>query len=241
MTIDNPIICAIDTTDTQQAIDLIDEVKPHVGAVKLGLEFFVANGMAGVNAINELNVPLFLDLKFHDIPNTVAKAIEATAGMNCFMMTVHTAGGLEMMKRAVEASQKISEATGKERPKIIGVTVLTSLDQGDLEMLGCQDVLHEQTLKMAKAAKEAGLDGVVCSAFEASLIHKECGREFILVVPGIRPEGVAADDQKRIMTPAEAIQREADYLVVGRPITQAESPAAAAEDILKSLDKAEAA
>jgi orotidine-5'-phosphate decarboxylase len=231
----NPIICALDTNEIQNATDIAREVTPHVGAVKLGLEFFTANGAAGVRQITQLGVPVFLDLKFHDIPNTVAKAIAATAGMNTFMMTVHTSGGRGMLQAAIDASDKIAQITGKERPLVIGVTLLTSLDQDDISLIGFQDTVQDQVLRLADLAQSAGLDGVVCSPFEIAPIRKACGDDLQLVVPGIRPEGAAQGDQKRILTPKEALERGADYLVVGRPITDAPDRAAAAKAITESL------
>ncbi|MFO1243113.1 MAG: orotidine-5'-phosphate decarboxylase [Rickettsiales bacterium] len=227
----NPIICAVDTTDVGGAFKLVEKIGPHVGAIKLGLEYFVANGASGVHALAPLHIPVFLDLKFHDIPNTVAKAIEATAGINTFMMTVHTAGGRAMLRRAIDASMHIAETTGKERPIILGVTVLTSLDQEDLSMIGVRDRLDDQVKRLADLAQSSGLDGVVCSSYEIKLIRETCGDDFTLVVPGIRPEGTTEDDQKRVMTPKEAIELGADYLVIGRPITQAPDPKAAAKMI----------
>jgi orotidine-5'-phosphate decarboxylase len=231
----NPIICAVDTTDVDHAVNLAQEVREQVGGIKLGLEYFTANGARGVRQITDLNVPVFLDLKFHDIPNTVAKAIRATAGINTFMMTVHTAGGRAMLRRAIEASDEVSQLTGKERPQIIGVTILTSMDQDDLAMIGFNDPLHDQVKRLADLAQSAGLDGVVCSPYEIQMLRKQCGDEFKLVVPGIRPETSSHDDQKRVMTPKEATSRGADHLVIGRPITQAQSPADAAQAILDSL------
>ena len=232
----NPIICALDTQSTDEATALAREVMPHVGAVKLGLEFFTANGAAGVKQITQLGVPLFLDLKFHDIPNTVSKAIAATAGMNMFMMTVHTSGGQHMMRAAIEASDRVAQVTGKERPLVIGVTLLTSLDQDDVALIGFRDNVQDQVLRLADLAQSAGLDGVVCSPFEIAPIRKACGSELTLVVPGIRPEGADAGDQKRIMTPKEALERGADYLVIGRPITGASDRALAAKTIADSLN-----
>jgi len=231
----NPIICAIDTQDADEATALAHEVMPHVGAVKLGLEFFTAHGASGVRRITQLGVPLFLDLKFHDIPNTVSKAIAATAGMNMFMMTVHTSGGQHMMRAAIEASDRVAQVTGKERPLVIGVTLLTSLDQDDVALLGYRDPLNEQVIRLADLAQSAGLDGVVCSPFEIAAIRKACGAELTLVVPGIRPEGSDAGDQKRYMTPKEALSRGVDYLVIGRPITGAADRADAAKVIAQSL------
>ena len=231
----NPIICALDTQEVAEATRMATLVRPHVGAVKLGLEFFTANGAAGVQAITQLDVPLFLDLKFHDIPNTVAKAIAATAGMNMFMLTVHTSGGRAMLRAAMDASDRVAQVTGKARPLVVGVTLLTSLDAADVAMVGFHDNLQDQVLRLADLAQSAGLDGVVCSPFEIAPIRKACGGDFTLVVPGIRPEGSAAGDQKRILTPKEALARGADYLVIGRPITGAENPAAAAQTIAEGL------
>jgi orotidine-5'-phosphate decarboxylase len=231
----NPIICALDTQDADDATAISREVMGHVGAVKLGLEFFTANGAAGVKQITQLGVPLFLDLKFHDIPNTVAKAIAATAGMNMFMLTVHTTGGHHMLRAAMDASDRVAQTTGKERPLVIGVTLLTSLDQDDVSLIGFQHTVQEQVLRLADLAQSAGLDGVVCSPFEIAPIRKACGSDLTLVVPGIRPEGAAAGDQKRIMTPKEALSRGADYLVIGRPITDAADKASAARQISESL------
>ncbi len=230
-----PIICALDTQEVDTATEISREVMGHVGAVKLGLEFFTANGAAGVKQITQLGVPLFLDLKFHDIPNTVAKAIAATAGMNMFMMTVHTSGGQHMLRAAMDASDRVAQVTGKERPLVIGVTLLTSLDQDDISLIGFNATVQEQVLRLADLAQSAGLDGVVCSPFEIAPIRKACGEDLKLIVPGIRPDGTAAGDQKRIMTPKEALERGADYLVIGRPITESADRAAAAKKIADSL------
>jgi len=231
----NPIICAIDTTDVEEANALIEKLGGHIGAIKLGLEFFTANGASGVHKLAHHQIPVFLDLKFHDIPNTVAKAIKATAGINTFMMTVHTAGGRAMLQAAIDASMEVAAVTGKERPLIIGVTVLTSLDQADLTMVGVKDNVNDQVMRLADLAQSCRLDGVVCSPYEIGALRKQFGNDFALVVPGIRPEGSDADDQKRIMTPAEALKKGASYLVIGRPLTQAKDPVKAAKAIVESL------
>lgn len=232
----NPIICALDTTDIAHARTLTAQVRPHVGAIKLGLEFFTSNGSVGVQLLMSEKMPVFLDLKFHDIPNTVASAIRATAGINTFMMTVHTSGGRDMLRAAIDASMEVAELTGSTRPLIIGVTVLTSMDQADLTMVGVESNLHDQVKRLADLAQSSGLDGVVCSPYEINMLRQSCGQDFTLVVPGIRPpEQQGTDDQKRVMTPKEALERGADYLVIGRPITSAENPANAAESIYKSL------
>lgn len=231
----NPLICAIDTPDHVRAQTLAEAVRGQVGAIKLGLEFFTANGAAGVHRLSHLGLPIFLDLKFHDIPNTVAKAIEATAGIDTFMMTVHVGGGHAMLHEATLAATRVAEMTGKQRPLIIGVTVLTSMDQDDLMMIGLRDTVNDQVKRLADLAQSAGLDGVVCSPYEITLVRQVCGHDFTLVVPGVRPEGSAQDDQKRVMTPQEAIERGADYLVIGRPITAASDPHIAAKTIAASL------
>ncbi|MEQ1706299.1 MAG: orotidine-5'-phosphate decarboxylase [Rickettsiales bacterium] len=227
--VNNPIICAIDTTDVAKAKNLVQEVRGSVGAIKLGLEFFTANGVAGVNDVAG-DASLFLDLKFHDIPNTVAGAVRATKGINAFMMTVHTSGGKAMMQAATEAAKSLPN-----KPLIIGVTILTSLDGFDLESIGMQNDVKYQAGKLAELAQDSGIDGVVCSPHEIEILRRQCGKDFKLVVPGIRPEGSAAGDQKRVMTPKEAIEKGADYLVIGRPITEAKNPAQAAKEILESL------
>lgn len=225
----NPIICAIDTTDVAQAKSLVAAVQPHVGAVKLGLEFFTAKGAAGVCDVAG-QTPLFLDLKFHDIPNTVAGAVHATEGINAFLMTVHAAGGKAMMQAAKDAAQALPN-----NPMVVGVTVLTSMDQADLNDIGCADAVSDQVKRLADLAQKSGLDGVVCSPHEIEILRAQCGKDFKLVVPGIRPEGSAKGDQKRVMTPKQAMDAGASYLVIGRPITQAPDPAQAAADILASL------
>lgn len=231
----NPVICAVDTTDVAKARALSSQLSGHIGALKLGLEFFTANGAAGVQQIANAQSPVFLDLKFHDIPNTVAKAIKATAGIDAFIMTVHTAGGHTMMKAAAEAASENAAKTGKRRPYVVGVTVLTSMDQNDLSEIGVRDAVADQVKRLAELAQKAGLDGVVCSPHEIEMIKKTCGKDFKLVVPGIRPAGSETGDQKRVLTPREAVQKGADFLVIGRPITESANPAQAAKDILASL------
>lgn len=231
----NPIICAVDTPDIQQAEELAIALSGQVGALKLGLEFFTAHGAAGVSIVSAHKVPIFLDLKFHDIPNTVAGAIRATAGTNAFMMTVHAAGGKDMLRAAVDASMEVAAITGKERPLIVGVTVLTSLDQSDMELIGVEGKVLDQAKRLADLALKSRLDGIVCSPLEIAALRAHCGPDFKLVVPGIRPAGSAAADQKRIMTPKEAMAAGADWMVIGRPITEAPAPKLAAQAITNSL------
>jgi len=225
----NPIICAIDTTDIAKAKKLVQSVRDSVGMIKLGLEFFTANGSAGVKEVAG-DMSLFLDLKFHDIPNTVAGAIRATASINTSIITIHASGGKAMMEAAAKAVKGLPSS-----PVIVGVTALTSLDDEDLKDIGFANNIQNQVSKLADLALESGLDGVVCSPHEIEILRKQCGKDFKLVVPGIRPAGSASGDQKRVMTPKEAIEKGASYLVIGRPITEAENPAQAAKDILASL------
>lgn len=220
----NPILCAIDTPDRARAQRLVSALAGSVGGVKLGLEFFSANGPEGVREAAR-GIDLFLDLKLHDIPNTVAGAVKAALALDPLLLTIHCAGGPAMLRAAVEAR-------GARRTKLLGVTVLTSLDDGDLVATGQGGPVAEQVRRLAVLAKESGLDGVVCSPQEVAMLRQACGPGFLLVVPGIRPAGSTASDQKRIQTPRAAIEAGADYLVIGRPITEASDPAAAARAIL---------
>ena len=236
-TLRNPIICAVDTPDMARAGAITAAVNDHVGAIKLGLEFFTANGAAGVTQITQSSaIPLFLDLKFHDIPNTVAKAIASTANIACFMMTVHASGGHAMLQRAAHAADEVAQRTGRMRPLVIAVTMLTSLDQNDLESVGMTGTIEDQVSRLAALSQRAGIDGVVCSPHEIAAIRKVCGPDFKLVVPGIRPQGADHGDQKRVLSPKEALAGGADYLVIGRPITEAPDMKAVAKAIADSLN-----
>jgi len=225
----NPILCAIDTPELARAEALIAAVTPAVGGVKLGLEFFVAHGPAGVHqAVGAKGANLFLDLKLHDIPNTVGGAVRAALALDPLFMTLHAAGGPAMLRAAVEAK-------GQSRTKLLGVTVLTSLDDSDLAATGQNGPAAAQVRRLALLTQAAGLDGVICSPQEVAMLRAACGANFLLVVPGIRPAGAALGDQKRAQTPHAAIEAGADYLVIGRPITEAPDPAAAARAILAEL------
>ena len=239
MTNHKKILVALDTPNISVVQDTIEQVGEFVGGFKLGLEFFNYNGVDGLKtAMTGKDNFLFLDLKFHDIPNTVAGAIRGCmSGVVPNMITIHTSGGFEMMKRAKEESVLVASKLGVKAPLIVGVTVLTALDNNDMQDIGYSNDTKEQAIKLAKLAKRAGLDGIVCSAFEIESIKKACGDDFILVVPGIRPQGVDSGDQKRIMTPEQAIEKGADYLVIGRPITQAQNQREMAKQISLSLDK----
>jgi len=228
----NPILCAIDTADPGRARSLASALAGVVGGIKLGLEFFVANGPAGVAAVTGGGLPLFLDLKLHDIPNTVAAAVRSAAALGPMLLTLQASGGPAMMRAAVEAAEQ--SALGR-RMKLLGVTVLTSLDDGDLDAVGQVGPVGEQVERLAILARDSGLDGVVCSPQEVAMLRELCGPDFLLVVPGIRPAGADTGDQKRVMSPRAALQAGADYLVIGRPITGDAHPAAAAQAILDEL------
>lgn len=230
------IFCALDTTDTSAAVALARQLSGAVGGIKLGLEFYCANGADGFKAVAETGMPIFLDLKFHDIPNTVAGAIRAVAPLGPKILTIHTQGGPEMMRRAAEAAAEESDKHGQDKPWITGVTILTSMDDDDLASIGVQDSVPDQVARLAALAHKSGLDGMVCSPREITLARQATSADFKLVVPGIRPAGTAAGDQKRVMTPSDAVSAGADVLVIGRPITQAEDPAAAARAIAESIN-----
>jgi orotidine-5'-phosphate decarboxylase len=228
----NPILCAIDTPDIGRARALAAAVAGAVGGIKLGLEFFVANGPSVVRELAGAT-PLFLDLKLHDIPNTVAGAVRSAAALEPLLLTIHCAGGAAMMRAAAAAASEAAQ--GRRRMKLIGVTVLTSLDDGDLAATGQRGTTREQAERLARLARDSGLDGVVCSPHEVAALRAACGASFLLVVPGIRPSGAGAADQKRVMVPRAALAAGADYLVIGRPISEAADPAAAARAIAADL------
>lgn len=222
----SPIFVAIDTPDLARARTIAGLVRRHVGGLKLGLEFFIANGRAGVLEIAELGLPIFLDLKLHDIPNTVAKAIQALSPLAPALLTVHASGGRAMLEDA--------KAAAPAATKVIAVTVLTSLDAADLTSVGVAASPHSQVERLAALAREAGLDGIVCSGAEVAAAHAAWPRGF-LVVPGVRPGHNTHGDQKRVITPRAAMNAGASILVVGRPITAAADPDAAARAIAATL------
>jgi orotidine-5'-phosphate decarboxylase len=223
-----PIFVALDTPDVHRAAALAREVCGIAGGVKLGLEFFCANGHEGVLRIAEHGMPIFLDLKLHDIPNTVGKAVEALAPLEPAILTVHAAGGRAMMAAA--------KAAARPKTKVVGVTVLTSLDHVDLSATGVAGSPAKQVERLAELAQEAGLDGIVCSGAEVAIARKKWPAGFF-VVPGVRPAGGEASDQKRLVTPRQAMDDGASILVIGRPITGATDPASAIRDIAASLKK----
>ncbi|MFT3966329.1 MAG: orotidine-5'-phosphate decarboxylase [Sphingobium sp.] len=220
------IYVAIDTPHLEKATALVQQVHHHVGGIKLGLEFFCANGHHGVREIQKFGLPIFLDLKLHDIPNTVAKAVQAINTLEPAILTIHAAGGRAMMEDA--------KAAAGAHTKVVAVSVLTSLDAGDLADNGVQGSAPEQVERLAKLARESGLDGLVCSGAEVALIRKVWPDAF-LVVPGVRPAGGELADQKRAVTPRQALDAGASILVIGRPITQAADPDLAAREIEATL------
>ena len=223
------LIVALDTTDLTRAQAWAAATAPHVGLFKLGLEFFLANGAAGIRAI--AGRPVFLDLKLHDIPNTVAGGVRAVLDLRPAMLTIHAAGGAAM----IEAARQAAETAGAERPMILAVTVLTSLDAAALAATGVAASPADQVLRLARLALSAGADALVCSPLEVAMLCDALGAGVKLIVPGIRPAGAAAGDQARTMTPAEAVAAGANWIVVGRPITGAADPAAAAAAIAGSF------
>ena len=229
------IFVALDTPDINHALALAEGLKGLVGGIKLGKEFFTACGPEGAKAIAALGLPIFLDLKYHDIPNTVAGAVRSALMLNPFMINVHASGGRDMMVAAANAAKEAAEKSGNKAPLVIAVTVLTSMNRDDLVEVGIDAEPIEQVTRLARLAKDSGLDGVVCSAKEVVALRGNIGPDFKLVVPGIRPEWASKDDQKRVVTPRDAIDLGADYLVIGRPITAAENPADAAKRIAAEL------
>ncbi len=234
----NPVFVALDTPEINRAVYLARLLAPAVGGVKLGLEFFVANGPAGVREVAACGLPVFLDLKLHDIPNTMARAVEAAVSLKPWMITLHAAAGPEALRATRDAAAAAAAALGVPRPRLVAVTVLTSLGDEDLSALGMRPPTLDQVARLAVVAEAAGLDGVVCSAREVPRLRATLGASMTLVVPGLRPAWAAAQDQKRVVTPEKARQDGADWLVLGRPITGAEDPLAAARAVVTALDDA---
>ncbi len=231
------IFISLDTPNLEWAIEITKELKGLIGGVKIGKEFFTALGPVGVARIKELGVPMFIDLKFHDIPNTVAGAVRSAIHLAPAILNVHAQGGRSMLMAARDAAAEESNKIGTSAPLVLGVTVLTSIDNQDLKETGINDTALEQVKRLAILCQEAGLDGVVCSASEIDALRIICDRNFKLLTPGIRPIWATKDDQKRIVTPGEAIKRGADYLVIGRPIYDANDPVSAAKRIISEIDE----
>jgi orotidine-5'-phosphate decarboxylase len=226
------LIVAVDVPTFEAAVKLTASIRDHVGVFKVGLELFCTEGPALVRKLVAGRARIFLDLKLHDIPNTVRAAARATAGLGVSMMTVHASGGVKMMQAAVEGAR---EGAGSHAPLVLGVTALTSLTNDDLAEIGWSGSSEAVVLRLADLARSAGLDGVVASPHEAALIRKHCGPGFLIVTPGIRPAAASRDDQARAATPRAALEAGADYLVIGRPITQSPDPASAADAIVEEM------
>ena len=230
MSVSSPIVVALDYPTQKQALAMAKQLNPSQCRVKVGKELFTSAGPQVVESLHNLGFEVFLDLKFHDIPNTCAKACAAAAELGVWMVNVHASGGRRMMEAARNEIEK-----AKHKPLLIGVTVLTSMEQSDLAELGLNISPIEQVERLAKLTQSSGLDGVVCSAKEVGLIREVCGPNFLTVTPGIRPAGAEQGDQRRVLTPAQAKEAGVHYMVVGRPITQAADPALACTKIIQEL------
>ena len=229
------LIVALDVDTSEQATDLVRQLADEVGMFKIGKQLFTHAGPQAVRQIQELGGEIFLDLKFHDIPNTVAKAaIEATR-LGVKMFNVHASGSLEMMRMTVKEVKRVCRQQNLRKPIMLAVTVLTSLNQDDLERVGVERKVADQVVRLALLTKEAGMDGVVASPHEVADIREACGRRFVIVTPGIRPSDGSRNDQQRVMTPQEAVRGGVDYIVVGRPIIEAKDPVAAARAIVADM------
>jgi orotidine-5'-phosphate decarboxylase len=232
----NPVIAALDVPEANAALDLVSQLAPVVGAFKIGAELFTACGPDIVRKVRATGVPVFFDLKFHDIPNTVARAVAAATRLDVQWVTIHTGGGVEMMRVAEESAQRTAKAAGRAAPVVLGVTVLTSMNDHTLAEVGCNGDATRQVLRLAELAIRAGLRGLVCSPLEIVALRRVLPANVQLVIPGIRTGEEKADDQKRTLTPREALDAGADWLVIGRPICAAVNPRAAAEKILAALE-----
>ena len=232
----NQLIVALDVENLDAAKQLVTTLSDDVKWFKIGKQLFTAVGPTSVKLLHEVKKNIFLDLKFHDIPNTVAGAIASATKIGANIINVHTSGGLEMMRAAGEAAEKQASELGIPKPTVLGVTVLTSVDEANFQRdFGTQRKLEDQVAYLAELSQKAKLDGVVASPLEIGLIRKVCGNDFVIVTPGVRPAWAASNDQQRVMTPAEAIDAGADYIVVGRPITAANKPREAARKILQEI------
>lgn len=228
----NAIFCALDMKSIDQALSFTNIIKDYIDGIKIGMEAFYSMGIDGYLRLQDLNIPIFLDLKLHDIPNTVNSAIKSLIPLNPFMINVHISGGAVMLKEAVSAIHESKD----NKPKIVGVTILTSMNESSFAEQGIKLNIQDQVINLATLAADCGLDGVVCSPHEAGKVKSKCGKDFLTVVPGIRLEKTQSDDQKRTLTPYEAVRNGADILVVGRPLTKASDPLEVAKTIRKNID-----
>ena len=233
----NPIIVALDVPTAEAALKLAEQLAPVAGGFKIGSELFTRAGPDIVRRIRERGAPVFLDLKFHDIPNTVAKAVASATRLDVQMLTIHTSGGLEMMRAGEKSAQDTAKSLGLPPPLVLGVTVLTSSNDSTLAEIGCEPDVVAQVERLARLAVQAGLRGLVCSPLEIVALRKILPADVQLVTPGIRTGAEKADDQKRTLAPREALRAGANWLVIGRPIYAAENPRAAAEKILEELNR----
>lgn len=237
MTMKNPLIIALDVDTLEEASALADKLGAYVGAFKVGMQLYNAQGPEAIHLLRRKDIPVFIDLKLHDIPNTVAGATRVLTGHGAAIINVHAAGGKTMMEKAVQATHDEADKLGISRPLLVAVTVLTSIDQTAFNNeVGIPDSIRQHVVHWARLAMEAGMDGVVASPHEIAAIRQACGDDFVIITPGVRPAGAAVDDQKRVMTPGEAVRLGATYLVVGRPITAAAEPVRAAQAILAELN-----
>lgn len=235
MTPNERLIVALDVDTREKALELLEKLKKDVKIFKIGSELFTSCGPGIVEDVKRKGCGVFLDLKFHDIPNTVAKSAIAAARLGVSILNIHALGGQEMMKRAAKGVREEAKKLKIDKPKVIAVTILTSMDENNLKKIGVDDNMEKQVLRLARLARDSDLDGVVASASEINLIRKNIGEDFLIVTPGVRPSWAKADDQKRIATPKEAIGNGADFIVVGRPIIEAPDPAIAARKILEEI------
>jgi orotidine-5'-phosphate decarboxylase len=234
----NPIIIALDVDTMEQAENLVDKLSPYAGGFKVGMQLYNSVGPEAVRRLGEKHVPVFVDLKLHDIPNTVAGAARVLTRHGAAILNVHAAGGIDMMSAAADASRDEADRTGIKPPLVVAVTVLTSISQEVFNKeIGITGSIQDRVVSWALLAKDAGLDGVVASPLEITPIRKACGEDFVIITPGVRPAGAAANDQKRTMTPGEAVRLGATYLVVGRPVTAAPDPVEAIRSILDDINR----
>ena len=233
---DDRLIVALDVSTMDDMKEIVTSLGDAVSFYKVGMELFYAEGEQTVRFLQKHNKQVFLDLKLHDIPNTVAHGVSSLTRLGANLITMHGQGGPVMMKAAVQAARETAEQLGVERAKLLAITVLTSFDDEAWTSTGGQLPISDQVIRLAKLAKECGMDGVVCSALEAKMIREACGDDFLIVTPGIRPSFAATNDQKRIATPASALQDGASRLVIGRPITQAENPREAVRLIIEEME-----
>ncbi len=231
------VIVALDFDRCEKALNLVDTLGDTINHYKVGLELFSRCGIEVVKEISKRGKKVFLDLKYHDIPNTVKSAARVGIEAGVWMYNVHALGGFEFLKQIAEFNKEYAEKIGAERPLLIAVTILTSMDENDLKSVGIESSVEDEVLRLAELSKKAGLDGVVCSAREVRLIKENLGEDFITVTPGIRPTWAAKNDQKRVVTPKDAVKLGTDYMVIGRPITGAPDPKEVAGKIISEISK----